>query len=94
MGKHNINSLTEVGYITSRVQQFFLHPDWKPSSTDYRGDVSFAVLSQSVDFSNYIQPLCVWPKSNTHADLVGQNGIVAGNFNSNPKKATFKVIIF
>lgn len=81
MGKHNLNSLSETGYLSSRTREFFIHPDWSPKSQDYRGDIGIAHLAQSVEFSEFIQPLCIWERTQNHLDIVGKTGVIAGILN-------------
>jgi hypothetical protein len=79
IGRHDLINAREVGYKTSYVQEFFIHPDWDSISASYKGDVAVATLVTSVEFSDYIRPICIWQQSQTHYDVVGKSGLVAGN---------------
>ena len=46
---------------------------------NYQGDIGIAHLAQGVEFSEYIQPLCIWERTHSHVDIVGKTGVIAGN---------------
>lgn len=79
IGRHNLKEAKEVGYFTSYAKEFFIHPDWEPFSQSYRGDVSVATLVTSVEFSDFIKPICIWQQTESRREVVGKTGLVAGN---------------
>lgn len=80
LGKYHIKDLNERDYITSGVDYLIVHPDWDAFDERYKGDICIAVLSKSIRFTNSIIPLCIWPQSDNHEDLVDKAGLVAGTF--------------
>lgn len=78
MGKFNLYDLRENGYISSDIQSFVVHPQWNPRDNSYDSDIAIAILVKKVIFSNTIRPICIWPQSNGHYDLVGKKGVIAG----------------
>ncbi|KAG5681575.1 hypothetical protein PVAND_010994 [Polypedilum vanderplanki] len=78
IGKYSLNALNEVGYIDSGVTSFHINPQWNPNDRRYDGDLAIAVLSRTVEFADNIRPICIWPQSNSHTDLVGKRGLIAG----------------
>ena len=80
LGKYNLNSLNEIGYVNADVDSFLVHPDWDPNEERYEGDIALAVLSKTVEFADNIIPLCIWQQSYSHTDLNGKQGLIAGLF--------------
>lgn len=79
IGKFFINSFTnEKDFIVAPVSRIVLHPDWNPRGTSYDGDIAIATLSRVVQFTQFIQPICLWTYSNNYYDIINQHGVVAG----------------
>lgn len=78
LGKYNIRDLNEKDYITSGVDDFILHPSWNPLDQHYEADLCVVLLTKVIKFNNNIIPLCIWPQTNSHADMIGQQGLIAG----------------
>ncbi|CAH1155302.1 unnamed protein product [Phaedon cochleariae] len=53
-----------------------VHPDHKDSSAD--ADIAVLVLSETVQFSKYVLPLCLWVENTDLRNIVGTEGIVVG----------------
>ncbi|XP_077990430.1 transmembrane protease serine 9-like isoform X2 [Glandiceps talaboti] len=49
--------------VKRRARQIFIHPDYNPTKDDY--DIAMIKISEAVDFSDYIQPICL-PENNTN----------------------------
>lgn len=99
LGRTDLEAKIERGAIQREVDEIFVHPDWKVKSDKYDGDVSIFVLSEIVEFSNYIRSVCL-PDD---GDEVGEShGVVVGwglseNSGSHrheliPRKATTKAL--
>lgn len=78
IGKYDITSLNEDGYVSSDVQRFVVHNDWDASSDSYDSDIAIAILTKKIQFSNTIRPICIWSKSQGHSDIVDVKGLIAG----------------
>lgn len=79
IGKHNLETFNgEKNYIFSGVSQFIIHPDWNHNDDRYDADIAIAVLIRTVIFSKFVKPICLWTNTNSHTDILGINGIVAG----------------
>lgn len=79
MGKYNLKSFNDVGLVSSGVQRFEVHPNWKPYSEKYEADIGIAILSKKIQFSATIRPVCLWRSENSHANIVGSKGVIAGD---------------
>lgn len=58
LGRYNIKYKVERGEITREVKKIHVHPDWDISAFDWDADLAVVTLAKSVEFSNYIQPVC------------------------------------
>ncbi|KAJ6643741.1 Serine protease gd [Pseudolycoriella hygida] len=74
LGVYNLDVKIESGAEQRDVDQIFVHPDWKPFNEKYDADLTILVLSDIVDFTNYIRPICM-----PDDDLpVGARGTIVG----------------
>jgi secreted trypsin-like serine protease len=79
IGKHNLDSLTsEKNFIAAGVEKFMIHPDWNYEDDRYDADLAMVVLTRSVEFSKFIQPICLWTNTNSNNDFIEKAGLVAG----------------
>lgn len=101
IGKHNLNLLNEPGYVSSGAAQFNVHPNWNPNDNRYDADIAVVILLQSVRFSQYIVPICLWQTTVTSSqDVVDKTGTVVGwgktEFDSvstdNPKEIEIPIV--
>jgi len=49
----------ETGRITADVKGIHIHPDWNTLTTSYDADIAILELVNEVEFSDYIQPICL-----------------------------------
>ena len=101
IGKHNLNLLNEPGYISSGASKFNVHPSWNPNDDRYDADIAVVILLQTVRFSQYIVPICLWQTTVTSSlDVVDKKGTVVGwgktEFDSvssaNPKEIEIPIV--
>lgn len=59
LGFHNISKWLEIGRILSGVKSIFIHDNWNPSTMDFDGDIAVIKLVESINFDNYIRPVCL-----------------------------------
>ena len=79
IGKHNLNSWSEEGYVQSGASKIVVHPDWDVNSDRYDSDIAIVFLSKSVTFTKFIKPICLWSNPSTDIrDVAGMNGVVVG----------------
>ncbi|KAJ8921254.1 hypothetical protein NQ315_013726 [Exocentrus adspersus] len=57
-------------------ESIHIHPDYESMSSD--ADIAVLTLSESVEFTKYIRPLCLWSGSNDLNNVVGKEGTVVG----------------
>lgn len=59
------------------AEKIIIHPDYIPMTSD--ADIAIVILSQVVQFSKYIRPICLWSEeSDTLNRIVGDKGKVVG----------------
>ncbi|KAE8741114.1 hypothetical protein FOCC_FOCC013372 [Frankliniella occidentalis] len=96
LGKHDLLSYTEPGQQTAEVDSVLVHPDYaaaRPSSSSsgsssssssstssYDNDIALLVLTEAVEPSRHIRPVCLWEEAlgNDLSAVVGQVGAVPG----------------
>ncbi|XP_059616531.1 uncharacterized protein LOC132261647 [Phlebotomus argentipes] len=79
VGKHDLRRLKEDGATISEVQDLNIHPEFL---SDPRGsfdaDIAVLVLKESVEYSAYIRPVCLWSLPTGEEHFVGKTGVVVG----------------
>lgn len=58
LGRYNLSRI-ERGSVQRDVDEIFVHPDWKVFNEKYDADLAIFVMSEVVDFTNLIQPVCM-----------------------------------
>lgn len=79
IGRYNLQSENEVGYLTSGATKFIIHPDWNPRKDTYDGDIAAIILFRTIrQFKSLVQPICLWDSTDDYHDIIRHIGIVAG----------------
>ncbi|RZC40314.1 serine protease gd-like, partial [Asbolus verrucosus] len=99
LGKLNIKrwSLSE-GEKIIEAEDIKVHPDYKPLTSD--ADIAVAILSEEVQFTRYIRPICLWSESDDLDVVIGQKGKVVGwgrdesnnTMTAEPKQTTIPIV--
>jgi hypothetical protein len=77
LGKHNIKKWTlSEGEKMVEAKEIRVHPDYVPLTSD--ADIAVVVLSEDLQFTKYIRPICMWSGSDDVDRIVGQQGKVVG----------------
>lgn len=74
VGKYDLKVDDEFGTKVSLVWDVVLHPDWNFNEEKFDADIAIAVLTDRVEFSNHIQPVCL-PKL-SHDEVSGDGTVV------------------
>jgi hypothetical protein len=74
LGKHDLNKHNEIGSKNFSVIEIILHPYWQPEDKSFNGDIAIVLLSEEVEFTNFIRPVCMPEK----ASEVSGSGWLAG----------------
>lgn len=69
-----MSDIKESGSKIASVREITLHPDWKYDQENYDADIAIVALSDSVEFSKEIQPICL-PGASFDA-VIGKGTIV------------------
>lgn len=59
LGGYDLNEQFEVGRQTMAVEKIKVHPDWNLFDDKIAGDIAIITLHGSVDYSEYIRPVCI-----------------------------------
>jgi hypothetical protein len=84
----------ETGRIAADVKDIHVHPDWNTLSNSYDADIAILELVNEVQFSDYIQPIClVEPGSAAASKTLGYVIGYEGNFTSKIDDITKRVAV-
>lgn len=75
IGGHDINLPYESGRETRSPTKIHIHPDWNPQAVNYDADIAILELEHSINFNNFIQPICLWESPD---DPKVSTGIIVG----------------
>lgn len=79
IGKHLINTFAnEKDFVVAPASSFIIHPDWNAYSSTYDSDIAIVLLSRTIQFTNFIKPICLWTYTDSYYDIVNKFGVVAG----------------
>lgn len=70
LGAYNIDLRIERGVQQRDVEEIHVHPDWKVFNEKYDADLAIFVLSEIVEFTKYIRPICM-PDDDPPIDAMG-----------------------
>lgn len=60
VGRHNISKAAfEPNAIVCDIERIHIHPKWSTGSLKYNSDLAIAVLERNVEFTGFIQPICL-----------------------------------
>lgn len=78
LGRFSLIDWSEVGAISSTVQQIIIHTDYKRQRESYDADIAILVMEKRVEFNEYIRPVCLWSGSSNIQNVEGLKGTVVG----------------
>lgn len=70
LGAYNLDVKIENGVQHRDVEHVHIHPDWRAFSEKYDADLAILVLSEIVEFTKYIRPICI-PENDPPVDAYG-----------------------
>ncbi|KAG4077910.1 hypothetical protein HA402_013844 [Bradysia odoriphaga] len=74
LGAYNLTNSNEKGVVQGNVSDIIIHDDWEPFERRFDADIAILVLSESITFTDDIQPVCM-PASGVPQNI---EGIVVG----------------
>lgn len=78
LGRHDVTNWTEYGSEQSEVSKIVIHPDYRKTSLiSVDADIAVVWLKNSVEFGEFIRPICL-SMSSDNAIAYGSEGIVVG----------------
>lgn len=75
LGVYNLDLKVERGAQQRDVEEIYVHPDWRAFNEKYDADLAIFVLSEIVEFTKYIRPICL-PSDDPPNDVQGS---IVGN---------------
>jgi len=74
-GRHNLSDSSEKHFVKQQVNKFAIHPDWKFDEEKYDADLAIIFMQGRIEFTNFIQPVCLPAiSSKVYSDI----GYIAG----------------
>lgn len=97
IGKFDLTVEDEYGSRNSSVMYIVVHPDWNFNKEPYDADIAVIGLDDPIEYSNFIQPICL--PTTSYADAEG-TGVVSGwgksrsdnNHDTRPSKLELPVV--
>ncbi|CAG9812305.1 unnamed protein product [Chironomus riparius] len=71
LGVYDLNDQYEVGRFTAAVKSIEIHPDWNPNIVSFDADIAIITLEEPVQFTKYIQPICLNSPVSSKGFVVG-----------------------
>lgn len=75
VGAFNLDDEADDTVITRGVYLIKVHENY---NAELKNDIAIMVMSQTVQFSYYIRPICLWPFEDSQKFIDGQQGTVVG----------------
>lgn len=78
LGRWRLTDWNEVGAVSSNVQRILVHPDFRRTEGSFDADIAILIMPTSVQFNQYIRPICEWSADTDVNEINGTSGTVAG----------------
>lgn len=78
LGRYSLIDWSEVGSVSTNVEQIIIHSDYKKQRDSYDADIAILVMTKRVDFNEFVRPACLWPGPSNIQEIVGKKGVVVG----------------
>lgn len=78
LGRYNILNWNEDGSKVAQAEQIVIHNDYMLNENSFDADLAVVILSENVQFTEYIRPVCLWEGSTNVQELEGVMGTVFG----------------
>jgi secreted trypsin-like serine protease len=88
LGKHDLNNYNEQNAKNSSISEIIIHPEWNTDDKIYQADIAIVVLSDAIEFNNFIRPVCLPQKS--YDEVVGSGQIVGWGQSSHTERHATK----
>jgi secreted trypsin-like serine protease len=91
-----VNKRFETNRVIDQPKAIYVHPNWLPFNQNYDADIALMVLTQSIQFNAFVQPICMW---NSNDAIPATSGVVIGygrngNSNDDSTRVPKKIQIF
>lgn len=78
LGRYSLVDWSEVGTVTSNVEQIVIHTDYKRQRDSYDADIAILIMTRRIEFNEFVRPACLWPGTSSIQEIEGKNGVVVG----------------
>lgn len=77
LGRFNLHQFRERGTVNREVRSYNVHPDYSYALTG-DSDIAVMTLRNTVDFSIFIRPICLWSGPPNLQNVINRMGYVVG----------------
>lgn len=78
LGRYSLVDWSEVGSVAANIDDIVIHSDYKRQRESFDADIAILILTKSVEFTQYVRPICLWPSGSTYQEIDGKKGTVVG----------------
>lgn len=78
LGRHKLTDHFNEHMKAVSVNEIHVHDDYMEKSNSYDADLSILVLQQTIEFTKYIRPVCLWPARTDVNEVTNKRGTVVG----------------
>lgn len=78
LGRYSLVDWSETGAVAANIDQIIIHVDYKKQRESFDADIAILILTKSIEFNEYVRPICVWPSGSTIQEIDGKKGTVVG----------------
>lgn len=71
LGRFNLSDTNEAGSVNSLVSDIIIHDDWNSTDWRFHADIAIVVMTDSIVFSNTIQPVCLPQQNYNEPSMIG-----------------------
>lgn len=64
---------------SAQIEKIIIHEDYKRMNDySFDADIAVIILKQTVKYTEYIRPTCLWPGSTSISDIISHKGTIVG----------------
>lgn len=78
LGRYDIFDWAETNYVPTDFSQVNVHRDYKGRDLSFDSDIAILVMKETVTYTRFIQPICLWTFSSSVDVIVGERGTLVG----------------
>lgn len=77
LGIYRLRRIADAFSQAREVEEIFIHPDFQKTPS-YDADIAVLKFATSVEYTQYVRPICLWPFISDLGEIIGKHGTVVG----------------